>query len=205
MKKTFQLFSVSILLLCLLSLTSCRQEQVNEEFDFETYKKEIQQNQDYIDYMNIGNQLFQQLAGKEIAIFDIHNKLISKGTEISYCNIDIDQIKEFKGAQKLVNGFCELATGFTKMNQYKNLFAKMTEQQLNELFTFTYSTSSPNSNQATTRINCITQFNISVNNTLNICSQAITAGSYTDCVDLGLSIDVQTYDMCCSLGGDGCP
>ncbi|MFK7775485.1 MAG: hypothetical protein AB8F94_25310 [Saprospiraceae bacterium] len=203
MKKSFQSFSLSILLLCLLFLTSCKQEQINnEEFDFENYKKEIQQNQDYIDYINTGSLLFQQLADKQIAIFDIHNELSSKGDHVNYCNVDMALIKRYRGAQKLVDGFCNLKTAKIKLLTNQDLQLELTEEQNKELYNFNYTTPSLD-NQATLRVqDCLAGFQNVIAFYDQICDGALDP---QNCTDNGINYAIMSYDLCCSQGGTGCP
>jgi len=194
-----------ILSISLMLFFSCGKEKIeNNSFDFHAFKIEIQKDQDYIDYINSGNLLFQQLANKEIAIFDIHNELTSNGIQ-DFCNVDMNLINRYDGAQKLVNGFCAIKTHLLNLSE-KNKFKKeLTVHQHKELFVFDYTVPSDHT-QATSRVkDCLKEFNETVNWLHNQCTNNNSVNmDYMDCLNLGLGAAVISYDYCCNNGGSGC-
>ncbi len=208
--KIKNLFSI----LSLLLIFSCAKETDEAPLDFENFKAEIQNDPIYQDYVSAQSTFLGHLAKKEIDLFAIVNTLSEQGVE-SYCSFDQRLIEGFRGAQKFRNSNCAVSENLTKLMKSNPTFLTLSAEQL---YTILYvpipvSKAFNNSNQASSRANCLAAFNQAYTESSAGCFSFHTDsdGNIGDwesefCQVLGAQGGANAYDSCCGQSGaSNCP
>ena len=150
MKNSFRILSFLSLFFSLVFFISCEKESTEiakATLDFKTFKTEIQDHPDYLNYKSAKDQFFAQLANHEIDLFGINNFL--KENEITdYCSIDITLLEAFEGGQKFIESICNMRASRVELFEAVPAFKQLTAGQMAKLFPLAPASSSVSENRA---------------------------------------------------------
>jgi len=187
-------------LFSLLFIFSCTKDNEEPQFDFETFKLEIQTNHDYIEYTKANEAFFQGMINKEIDLTSIINEF--KNNDIQdYCSADPAMIDGITGSADFLNSYCKMKSNLNSLILNVNEITMLTEEQFIDLFKCDLSSLKNSNNEAQQRANCLQDFNNNLVVANFVCSTYIFEEL---CLDIALEVSVLIYVDCCVNGGSGC-
>ena len=206
MKSTIKNTGLLAILLCLTTFFSCEKESNETQFDFETFKSDLQDDQDYQDYIAAQSIFLGHLGRGDMDILGITTTLQDHDVE-DFCSFDQGIIEGLKGARKFSDSYCSVKSNLIKLLKSKNSFSKLSETQIYNILIIPSSTVQGENNQAENRADCLEAYSFAyVYNLLTSCPINYNDDPHVDdlCHDQNVAAGAVAYDNCCANGGTQC-